>query len=346
MNLLIKSTTTILATILAAASGVNAGCANDAGPAMGMMAAEEIVMGSDWFKYNCDPMRRSSHPDPEAECKQFAINYCMGHMTDAVDFKSICRETPPTYLLNSWADDCSYEVSSLIPTPSPSPNPRSYDPVKEGYKAGTKAIDDFYGGNSSKCWGDTLKNEAQKLKYEKFPENQGTPDERAYNQSANIATVREAEKIKDKCLASASANFVRISQQGPTSDDTADDLPTCESMSITPSSCHRYCGDNGYDGSDTMYIGDKTLTEMEDAINWDDVKGDVATVGGSSGSVGGLDGKIVSSGWADFQGGSGASVSYCKCKGLGDDFTLTKVCESVYIRRQQKQPAKKYLRTN
>ena len=195
----------------------------------------------------------------------------------------------------------------------------------------------------SKCWGDTLENEAQKLKYEKFPENQGTPDERAYNQSANIATVREAKKIKGKCLASASANFVRISQQGPTSDDTADDLPTCESMSITPSSCHSYCGDNGYDGSDTMYIGDKTLTELEDAINWDVVKGDVATVGGSAG---GLDGKIVSSGWADFIGGSGASVSYCKCKGLGDDLTITKVCESVYIRRPQKQPAKKYLRTN
>ena len=113
-------------------------------------------------------------------------------------------------------------------------------------------------------------------------------------------------------------------------------------MSITPSSCHSYCGDNGYDGSDTMYIGDKTLTELEDAINWDDVKGEVATVGGSVGGYG----KIVSSGWADFIGGSGASVSYCKCKGLGDDFTITKICESVYIRRPLKQPAKKYLRTN
>jgi len=108
MNLLIKSTTTILATILAAASGVNAGCANDAGPAMGMMAAEEIVVGSDWFKNNCDPMRRSKPPiDAEAECKQFAINYCIGHMSDAVEkFKSICRETPPTYLMNSWANEC------------------------------------------------------------------------------------------------------------------------------------------------------------------------------------------------------------------------------------------------
>ena len=196
---------------------VESGCVNDLGPAMGMMAAEEIVVASDWFADYCNPMRRSKPPiDAEAECKQFAINYCTGHMSDAVDFKSICRETPPTYLLNSWANECPDEVSRLIPTPSPSPNPRSYDPVKEGYKAGTKAIDDFYGGAKSKCWGNTLDNEVQKLKYEKFPENKGTPDERAFNQSANIATGREAKKIKDKCFASASAsasasaNFVRL----------------------------------------------------------------------------------------------------------------------------------------
>ena len=213
MNLLIKSTT-ILATILAATSCVDAGCVNDLGPSMGMQAAEEIVVASDWFADYCDPMRRSKPPiDAEAECKQFAINYCIGHMSDAVEkFKSICRETPPINLMNSWANECPDEVSRLIPTPSPSPNPRSYDPVKEGYKAGMKAIDDFYGGDSSKCWGDTLKNEAQKLKYEKFPENQGTPDERAYNQSANIAAGREAKKIKysDKCFGSASANYLRL----------------------------------------------------------------------------------------------------------------------------------------
>jgi len=212
MNLLIKSTT-VLATILAATSGVDAGCVDDLGPAMGMKAAEEIVLASDWFEDNCDSNQfTSTRPiDAEAECKQFAINYCIGHMTDAVE-KLNCRGTPPTYLLNSWADDCSYEVSSLIPTPSPSPKPRSYDPVKEGYKAGTKAIDDFYGGDSSKCWG--LDNEVKKLKYEKFPENKGTPDERAYNQSANIAAGREAKKIKDKCFASASAsastNYLRL----------------------------------------------------------------------------------------------------------------------------------------
>ena len=213
MNLLIKSTT-ILATILAATSCVDAGCVDDLGPAMGMQAAEEIVVASDWFADYCDPMRRSKPPiDAEAECKQFAINYCIGHMSDAVE-EFHCRGTPPTSLLNSWANECSYEVSRLIPTPSPSPNPRSYDPVKEGYKAGTKAIDDFYGGDSSKCWGNTLDNEVQKLKYEKFPENKGTPDERAFNQSANIATGREAKMIKDKCFASASAsasaNFVRL----------------------------------------------------------------------------------------------------------------------------------------
>ena len=109
MNLSTKSSTSFIASLLllaTSASGVNAGCANDAGPAMGMMAAEKIVMGSDWFKNNCDPMRRSSHPNPEAECKQFAINYCMGHMTDAVE-KFNCKGTPPTYLLYSWADDCS-----------------------------------------------------------------------------------------------------------------------------------------------------------------------------------------------------------------------------------------------
>jgi hypothetical protein len=210
MNLLIKSTT-ILATILAATSGVGAGCVNDLGPAMGMKAAEEIVLASDWFEDNCDSNQfTSTRPiDAEAECKQFAINYCIGHMTDAVKELN-CWGNPTTNLLNSWANECSDEVSSLIPTPSPSPNPRSYDPVKEGYKAGTKAIDDFYGGDSSKCWGNTLDNEAQKLKYEKFPENKGTPDQRAFNQSANIATGREAKKIKDKCFASASANFVRL----------------------------------------------------------------------------------------------------------------------------------------
>ena len=47
MNLLIKSTT-ILATILAAASGVNAGCV-DLGKSLGMDAAKLIVEGSDWY---------------------------------------------------------------------------------------------------------------------------------------------------------------------------------------------------------------------------------------------------------------------------------------------------------
>ena len=218
MNLLIKSTT-IFATILAATSGVNAGCTDPdgPGPTTGMQAAKVIVERSDWFVDNCPRMMSAMNPqhNPEDECKQFTINYCIGHMKDAVKELN-CWGNPTIKDLNSWANECSDEVSSLIPTPSPSPNPRSYDPVKEGYKAGMKAIDDFYGGDSSKCWGDTLKNEAQKLKYEKFPENQGTPDERAFNQSANIATGREAKKIKDKCFASASAsasasaNFVRL----------------------------------------------------------------------------------------------------------------------------------------
>ena len=208
MNLLIKSTT-FLAFLATSGVNANAGC-NDAGPAMGMMAAKSIVNGSDWFKNNCDSMAWMYHINPKAECKQFAINYCIGNMKDAVE-EFHCRGTPPTSLLNSWANECSYKVSSFIPTPSPAPTPApTYDPVKEGYKAGKKAIDDFYGGDSSKCWGNTLDNEVQKLKYEKFPENKGTPDERAFNQSANIATGREAKKIKDKCFASASANFVRL----------------------------------------------------------------------------------------------------------------------------------------
>ena len=77
MNLLIKSTT-IFATILAATSGVNAGCTDPdgPGPTTGMQAAKVIVERSDWFVDNCPSMFNSiSQIDPEAECKQFAINY-------------------------------------------------------------------------------------------------------------------------------------------------------------------------------------------------------------------------------------------------------------------------------
>ena len=174
------------------------------------IAAEEIVVASDWFEDNCDPMRRSKPPiDAEAECKQFAINYCIGNMKDAVEkFKSNCRGTPPPSLMNTWSEECSDEVSNLLSTPTPTPAPTSYDPVKEGYKAGMKAIDDFYGGDKSKCFG--LDKVAKKLNAEKFPANQGTTKEREYNQSASIASVREATKIMGsaECFGSASANFV------------------------------------------------------------------------------------------------------------------------------------------
>ena len=212
MNLLIKSTT-IFATILAATSGVNAGCTDPdgPGPTTGMQAAKVIVERSDWFVDNCPPMMSAMNPqhNPEDDCKQFTINYCIGHMKDAVKELN-CWGNPTINDLNSWANECSSEVSSLIPTPSPSPNPRSYDPVKEGYKAGTKAIDDFYGGDKSKCFG--LDKVAKKLNAEKFPANQGTTKERAYNQSASIATVREAKTIMNsaECFPSASANFVHL----------------------------------------------------------------------------------------------------------------------------------------
>ena len=110
MNLLIKSTT-FLAFLATSGVNANAGC-NDAGPAMGMMAAKSIVNGSDWFKNNCDSMAWMYHINPKTECKQFAINYCIGNMKDAVE-EFHCRGTPPTSLLNSWANECSYKVSSF-----------------------------------------------------------------------------------------------------------------------------------------------------------------------------------------------------------------------------------------
>ena len=58
MNLLIKSTT-IFATILAATSGVNAGCTDPdgPGPTTGMQAAKVIVERDDWFVDNCPQMK-------------------------------------------------------------------------------------------------------------------------------------------------------------------------------------------------------------------------------------------------------------------------------------------------
>ena len=217
MNLSTKSTTTFLA-FLAATSGVNAGCADSDGPGttLGLEAAKEIVKGSVWFEQNClHPMTvlPPQIDDAEAECKTFAINYCIGNMKEAVEelhCQADGQGTPPPSLMNTWSEECSDEVSNLLSTPTPTPAPTSYDPVKEGYKAGMKAIDDFYGGDKSKCWG--LDKVAKKLNAEKFPANQGTSDERAYNQSASIASVREATKIMDsaECFGSASANFVHL----------------------------------------------------------------------------------------------------------------------------------------
>ena len=214
MNLSTKSTTTFLA-FLAATSGVNAGCADPDGPgtSLGLEAAKEIVLASDWFEQNCLLPMTVLPPqidDAEAECKTFAINYCIGNMKEAVEAFSCHGEMPPVELMNTWSEECSDKVSNLLSTPTPTPAPSSYDPVKEGYKAGMKAIDDFYGGDKSKCWG--LDKVAKKLNAEKFPANQGTSDERAYNQSASIASVREATKIMDsaECFGSASANFVHL----------------------------------------------------------------------------------------------------------------------------------------
>ena len=212
MNLSTKYTTTLIA-FLAATSGGNAECVNDLGTSLGLDAAKLIVEGSDWYEENCTPLNGVVRPiNPEAECEKFAINYCIGNMKEAVEALNCHGEMPPAELMNTWSDDCSDKVSSLLPTstPAPSPNPTSYDPVKEGYKAGMKAIDDFYGGDKSKCWG--LDKVAKKLNAEKFPANQGTSDERAYNQSASIATVREAKTIMNsaECFGSASANFVHL----------------------------------------------------------------------------------------------------------------------------------------
>ena len=129
MNLSTKYTATLIA-FLSATSGVNAGCADSDGPGttLGKEAAKLIVEGSDWFEQNCLSPMTVLPPhidDAEAECKQFAINYCIGNMNKAVEAFN-CHGTPTTDLLNSWATECYDEVSSLIPTPSPSPNPTSY----------------------------------------------------------------------------------------------------------------------------------------------------------------------------------------------------------------------------
>ena len=52
--------------------------------------------------------------DPEEECKDYAINYCMGHITDAVTELG-CIGNPPDDMLNSWSDECSEEVEKLMP---------------------------------------------------------------------------------------------------------------------------------------------------------------------------------------------------------------------------------------
>ena len=137
MNLSTKSTTTFLA-FLAATSGVNAGCADSDGPGttLGMEAAKLIVEGSDWFEQNClSPM--TVHPpqidDAEAECKTFAINYCIGNMKEAVEelhCQADGQGTPPPSLMNTWSEECSDEVSNLLstPTPTPAPTPAPYTP--------------------------------------------------------------------------------------------------------------------------------------------------------------------------------------------------------------------------
>ena len=117
MNLSTKSTTTFLA-FLAATSGVNAGCTDPdgPGPTTGMKAAKLIVLASDWYVDNCPPMYSMSPIDPEEECKDYAINYCIGHITDAVTELG-CIGNPPDDLLNSWSDECSdeVEVEKLMP---------------------------------------------------------------------------------------------------------------------------------------------------------------------------------------------------------------------------------------
>ena len=117
MNLLIKSSTTFIASLLLlATSGVNAGCTDPdgPGPTTGMKAAKLIVLASDWYVDNCPPMYSMSPIDPEEECKDYAINYCIGHITDAVTELG-CIGNPPDDLLNSWSDECSEEVEKLMP---------------------------------------------------------------------------------------------------------------------------------------------------------------------------------------------------------------------------------------
>ena len=129
MNLSTKYTATLIA-FLSATSGVNAGCADSDGPGttLGMEAAKLIVERDDWFEQHCLSPITVLPPhtdDAEAECKQFAINYCIGNMNKAVEAFN-CHGTPLPSLMNTWSEECSDEVSNLLSTPSPSPNPISY----------------------------------------------------------------------------------------------------------------------------------------------------------------------------------------------------------------------------